>query len=45
VTANSIPKNHMEMCRYKSAEEVGFKRTAGHIIRLIRYAEEEATRK
>ena len=35
VRTNSIPKNHMDMCKFQDVNELGFKRAYGHIARLV----------
>ena len=35
VRSNSIPTNHMDMCKYTSKDDIGHERTSGVIIRLI----------
>lgn len=32
---NSIPANHMDMCKYASETDTGYKRTSEHIILLV----------
>ena len=41
VRSNSIPANHMDMCKYAKKEDIGYERISGVIIRLVVQATEK----
>lgn len=38
---NSIPANHMNMCKYASETDIGYERTSTQIVSLVKQAMQE----